>query len=947
MHTTLGSIGDSTLRISDYVKKAKRIGLTKLAITDHGSLAAIQYFIEECKKVNIIPIIGMEAYVTADITQKERSSNHLVLLAKNSEGLKSLIKLHNTAHTEGFYYKPRIDHSLIQNNHVGLIALSACIAGEIPSLILKGDINSAKELAISYYKIFQKNFYLELQPGNFEEQKIVNEGIIEIAKDTGINIVITNDIHYLSVFDAISHDYHVKLGRKKDKEEISSNMIYPDVCYWFMTEKNIRSYCQKTGLSDDIITTGLTTAKEIVEQCEDYTAQQMIAIPQLSKTANSTLMQLCQDKLQSLKKTIGTKFFVYQSRLRRELSVISQKGFSNYFLVVHDYVTWAKNNGIKVGPGRGSAAGSLVSFLLGISVADPIKYGLLFERFLDPERQSTPDIDIDVSATQRDQVIAYLKYKYGDNHCAQISAVHTRKSKSAVRDAFRILGPSYLKKELIIPISDEIAKLIPTVFYDDEGNKETDLDIKTACLLVPELKRYQEQYPDIFSLAISLEGLPNSSSIHAAGIIIANDSLTNCVPLVKGTNPNILATSLDLESVEKTMVKFDILSLATLDIIRKTEEEAGIVFNYDNNNFDDPKVWAVINCKCVAGIFQISSPIYRQRMWRLKPRNIKELANCLALLRGPCISAGLDEEYMLIQQKKKKVQLVHPVYDNITKTTNGIIIYQEQIMQLAVSIGFSLSEGYRLVKAIAKKKLADIKQYKDKFINLATKEIRSEQIANQIFSMIEKSAAYAFNQSHAVSYAMLVYCSAWLKYYCTDVFMKVLLSEKFTAGKTQEYTAIVNDCKEVGIPFLPVSVNNSDYNFKIENGKLRIGLCAVKGLGEKAVAALITARQQLGGKVKNIEELYDTITRQQFNKNKFIISIFAGVFDCFLSEGETRYDLYVQFCNLADIKVQDEVNIAKGFTIKTKSRAFKGMQTQLFGAVFFDKGDCSNETSCY
>ena len=945
VHTAIGSVGDSTLRIPDYVAKAKKTGLDKLVITDHGSLSAMYYFIEECNKVGIGPVIGMEAYVTDDINNRERNYSHLVLIAKDDIGLRNLTVLHNLAQTEGFYYKPRVSHEEVFNHTEGLIVLSACIAGAIPSAVLEGRLDKAETLIQQYKEHFYDDFYLELQPGNFKEQKIVNDTLVKLAEKTDVQIVITNDIHYLSVFDAVSHNYHVKLGRKKEKEEITDDMIYPDVCYWFMTEKNVRAYCKKAGMSDNVIEEGIAATQRIIQKCSSCSIKNVQPeIPQISTDADTEVARLCQDKLGKLKKQLGSKMLLYQSRLRRELAVISQKGFSNYFLIVRDYISWAKSNGIKVGPGRGSAAGSLVSYLLGISMADPIKYGLLFERFLDPERQAIPDIDVDISASQRDQVIAYLKHKYGESHCAQISAIHVRKTKSAVRDAFRILGPSYMEREAVIPISDEITKLIPTVFYDDEGNKETDLDLQTALTLVPELKRYQEQYPDIFALAMSLEGLPNSSSIHAAGIVISPRNLVETIPLVRGTNPDILATSLDLESAEKTMVKFDLLSLSTLDIIRKTEEEAGIVFDYENNNFNDPKVWDVINCKYVAGVFQISSPIYRQRMWRLKPRNIKELAACLALLRGPCISAGLDEEYMLIQQKKKRVQLIHPLYDNITKDTNGIVIYQEQIMNLAVSVGFSLSEGYRLVKAIAKKKLADIKEYKGKFIDLATQQTGSVDIAIKIFSVIERSAAYAFNQSHAVSYAMLVYASAWLKYYCTDVFMKVLLTEKFTAGKTQEYTSIVNDCKEIGVPFLPVSVNDSDYSFKIEDDGLRIGLCSVKGLGEKAIAALLAARQQLGGTVNSLEELYNTVIRQQFNKNKFIVSIFAGIFDCFLSEGETRYDLYVKFCNLADIKVQDEVSIAKGFTIKTKSKAFKGMQTQLFGAVFFDKEELKSAT---
>ena len=483
-----------------------------------------------------------------------------------------------------------------------------------------------------------------------------------------------------------------------------------------------------------------------------------------------------------------------------------------------------------------------------------------------------------------------------------------------------------------------ISKLIPTVAYDDDGNKEIDLDITTSCSLVSELQKYRKLYPDIFDLAISLEGLPSSSSTHAAGVVISPYDIRSTIPLVKGTNPDILATSLSLDDAEKLLVKFDLLSLNTLDVIHKVERAAGVVFNYENNDFNDPNVWAVINCKYVAGVFQIASPTYKQRMWRLKPKTIEELAACLALLRGPCISTKLDEEYMLIREGRKEITKIHPIYDKITAKTNGIILYQEQVMELAVGFGLSMSDGYRIVKSAAKKHLDELKQYRDRFLEEAVKRNCDITTASKIFDLIEKSSQYSFNLSHAISYAMITYCTAWLKYYYTDIFVTVLLTDKFSNGKTAEFASLISDTKEIGYSFLPVDINKSSYEFTLEDGKIRMGLCAVKGLGDKAVTALLKARQTLGT-VEGLQQFVDTVEKKSFNKNKVILSIFAGLFDSFLGAGETRRDLYEFYCTLSSTEPQDEVSIAKDFVINTKSKAWKSQQKQLYGAVFFERSE--------
>lgn len=927
VHTALGSIGDSILLIDDYVQRAKEIGLSSLAITDHGSLSAMYSFIEACQKADIKPIIGMEAYEVISADERTKDYSHLVLLAKDDIGLSNLLQLHNDAHNRGFYYKPRVDHDALKRWNKGLIALSACVKGSIPKAILEGNVEKCFNM-VNFYRNTFEAFYFEIQPGNFEAQININDTLAYLSQEYDIPIVVTNDIHYLNKKDAIAHDYHLKLNRKKDKEKISStDMIYPDNCYWFMKEEDIKQTFVKTEfVTDDIIEQGLRNAELISQQC-NVTVNMAVQMPTV-EFAEEKLKDLCYDRLNMISQTKPNPQ-VYVDRLNRELSVISQKGFCDYFLIVYDYISWAKKNDIKVGPGRGSAAGSLVSYLLGISAADPIKYKLLFERFLDPNREAMPDIDIDFMAARRDEVKKYLVETYGKNCCAQIAAIHTRKAKGAFKDACRILDyPSKL--------SDAITKLIPTVNYDDDGNKESDIDLTTALNLSEELQKYYKLYPDIFDLAVQLEGLPNTFSIHAAGIVISPSDINQIIPIIRSTNSDIFATSLSLDDAEKVLIKFDLLSLSTLDLIQKVEKAAGIVFDYEKNNYDDFKVWSVINSKYTAGVFQISSHIYKRKMWRLKPRTIEELAACLALLRGPCISAGMDEEFIQIKEGKKPVKKVHPIYDRITQKTCGILIYQEQIMQIAVDFGLSLSEGYQIVKSSSKKKLGELKQHRDNFLAAAIKKNCDIKTANYIFDLIEKSSAYSFNLAHAISYSLIVYCTAWLKWYYKDIFTVNLLTEKFVSGTKTELPLIVNDARGIGYNFLPVDINKSSYGFTMEDGKIRMGFCSIKGLGDKAIVSLLKARDTLGT-INSLQEFVDTVEKKSFNKNKIILSIFAGVFDCFLQPYEKRRDLYETFCKDNELEVQDLVSIAKDFVIDTKSKAWKTQQKQLYGAIFFDK----------
>ncbi len=938
-HLAYGSIGDSILRTEDYVKRAAEYGLDALAITDHGSLAAMYSFTEECSKYGIKPIIGMEAYEAEDASIKDKEHNkryHLVLLAKTNEGLKNLITIHNIAATDGFYTKPRTDLSILQQYGKGIICLSACMAGRIPQAILNDDPAEAIRLIQAYKECFDE-FYLEIQPGHFNEQIIINDAIVELAAYTNTPIVATNDIHYLDKKDAIAHNAHVLLGRKQwsasaePKKMTEQDLVYPDTCYWFMNKETIANTFIKTKLvTSDIIEAAINNTVKISQSCNAKLSTE-IHMPKFNtdgKSEAEVLHDLCYEKLAQVVQNKPNPA-EYTDRLDHELDIINQLGFNGYFLIVQDYVNWAKNSGIAIGPGRGSAAGSLVSYLLGISVADPIKYGLMFERFLDPQRAAIPDIDIDSAAEKRDLLFDYTVKKYGYDHCALVSTFHIRKAKGAIRDAARVLGYKPA-------IGDEIAKLIPTVVYNDEGDKTTDLDIKTSIESSPQLAKFAKEYSDIIDLAQKIEGLPSSVGIHAAGILVSPDPLTDKLPLIRPNKEGILATSLDLHDAENILVKFDYLALSYLGLIAETEKQIGFKFDYEDTNLlQDNKVWDMIGSKHTTGIFQIASSTYKARMYRLKPRSIRELAACLALVRGPCISTKLDERYMQILEGKEEVEYLCPEYNEPTKDTFGIPIYQEQVMKIFVNFGFSLSEGYKFIKDAAKKRTEKVKEKREQFmINAAQKNINS-LIASKIFDVLEKSSQYSFNQSHAVSYALLTYHSAYLKVHYPLQYMASLLTYIFTRQDKESFSDVVAECRYLDIQFLPADINKSDWCFKAENGKIRIGICALKGLGEKAFKHIESLRP-----FTSLDDLISRVEARQFNKNAINTAILSGMLDTFIGENsqyQSRLDMLMS--RYKDIGLPEELKIA-GITLSTKlltkNNSYKKLEEILYGVLFIN-----------
>lgn len=923
-HLAKGSIGDSILRLKDYVKRAKEYGLDAIAVTDHGSMSAIYTFYDACIEEGIKPIIGMEAYTCEDNTVKDNEHKnyyHLIMLAKNDAGLKNLLRIHNDAADDGFYYKPRTDYAHMKKYGKGIIATSACVGGEIPAAILNGDIDKATALAEMFNDIFDE-FYLEIQPGSFEEQVAVNDALVNISMNTGIPLVATNDIHYLNKEDYLVHDCHVKLGRG-GKEKAGSQLIYPDTCYWFMNKDTlIDTFTYTDAVTHDIVEQATDNAHVIAGKCKIILSTD-INMPVASHDDSYSEAQILTDKcMYALSKIISDKEDkkVYFDRLMHELKVIKDKGFCGYFLIVKDYLDWARKNGIAVGPGRGSAAGSLVNYLLNISQVDPIKHGLLFERFLDPYRHAIPDIDSDLMSARRDDLFRYTAKHFGRNYCARVSTFGIRKSKKALKDSARILGYP-------VSVGNEITSYIPNAYYDDNDEKQTDLSIETSLKVSEELRKKQKEYPNIFDLAIKLEGLPCSIGLHAAGCIVSPIPMSDRLPLIKSTTDGVLATSLDLNDAEKFFVKFDYLALSSLDLIKSVEEDIGWYFDWqDESLYDDDKTWELISSRNTTGIFQLASKLYKDRMPRLAPRNIDELAADIALVRGPAVSSHTDEIYMQIQEGKRSIEHLDVVYDKITSETNGIILYQEQIYEIAMGYGIERAEAFNLMNKCKKKKMDAVKEYRSIFISYTDKAGVPREAADKIYDAIEKTALYSFNKSHACCYAMVSYCTAYLKANYPKEFMCNLLTSAYSNKREDKYEAILDDCRRLGIKFLRPDINKSKWNFTIEGNYIRIGMCAIKGLGRKAADIAISGRPYA-----SFDSFNEHVPKGEFNKKAFISATFSGLFDDFRSEEESRGDLYERLADIRGIMVEDTFSVGKDSTFSLYDEDYKLEEAILSG----------------
>ena len=873
LHThTEYSLLDGEASIKKLVSRVKELGMTSCAITDHGTMFGVVDFYRECKANGIKPVIGCEVYVAPGsrfdkVYGVDNKYAHLILLAENEIGYKNLIYLVSMGCIEGYYYKPRIDKELLRKHSEGLIALSACIAGEVPSRLLNGDRDGAKKTAQEYIDIFGKeNYFIELQDHGLAEQKRIMPELISIAKELGVGIVATNDIHYLTREDAFYQDVLMCIQMEKTVDD-------EDRMRFETQEFYIKSEAEMAELFSFVPEAIENTAK-IADRCNvdfDFNTRHLpkFDVPD-GKDSFEYLTELCKSGLEKRYDTVTDEL---TKRLDYELGVINKMGFTDYFLIVSDFISYAKNNGVSVGPGRGSAAGSIVSYSLGITSIDPIKYSLIFERFLNPERVSMPDIDIDFAPEGRQKVIDYVVEKYGADNVAQIVTFGTMKARLAVRDVGRALGLPYADV-------DRVAKLIP---------RDLNATIDSAIETVPELKSLYENDGDIKRLidtSRALEGLSRHASTHAAGVVITQEPIVNYVPLTLNKD-NFITTQFTKDTVESLgLLKMDFLGLRNLTVIDSAidiiERTRGVRVKLTDIGYNEKEVFELISSGNTDGVFQMESAGMQSFMMELRPDTFEDIIAGIALYRpGPMEQIP---RYIHNKQNPQDITYKHPKLESILDVTYGCMVYQEQVLEIVRSLaGYSLGKADQLRRTISKKKADQMKIERRNFIygspdddipgciNMGI----DEATAVSIFDEINDFANYAFNKSHAAAYAFITYQTAYLKTYYPVEYMAALISTIDDADKINHY--IVN-CKEMGIDRLPPDVNKSRMGFTVEDGKIRFGLSAVKNVGKSFVESMLKERDTCG-EFRSFSDFIERMTGTDINKRAVLSLIACGAFD--------------------------------------------------------------------
>lgn len=866
LHTEY-SLLDGAARIKNAVNRARELEMPALAITDHGVMYGVVDFYKTCRDSGIKPILGCEVYVAPrsmdDRTPKvDDSPYHLVLLAENGEGYRNLLSLVSEGFTRGFYYKPRVDKEALARYSRGLIALSGCVAGEVAAKILAGQNEQAREAAASYRDIFGPgNFFLELQDHGFEEQRKANRELLNIHKELAIPLVVTNDVHYVRREDAENHDVLLAIQTGKSVDD-------PDRMKFQSEELYLKSL-EEINLLFGEVPQAIRNTVEIADRCNvelefgkyflpDY------AVPE-GYNAATYLTELCYG---GVRKIYGGLDDEVRQRLEYELGVIKQMGYAAYFLIVWDFIHFARQNGIPVGPGRGSAAGSLVAYSLGITNIDPLKYGLLFERFLNPERVSMPDIDIDFCYERRGEVIDYVVRKYGADRVAQIITFGTMAARAAIRDVGRALGMPYGDV-------DRVAKLVPA---------ELNVTIEKALNGAPELKELYDQRPEVKKLidtAAALEGMPRHASTHAAGVVITKEPLTHYIPLYKsGTGP--LTTQFSMGTVEELgLLKMDLLGLRTLTVISDAvcliAESTGKEPEIDRIPIDDRKTYEMLSRGETAGVFQLESSGMRNILRELKPEVFEDIVALVALYRPGPLGSGMVEDFIKNKHGIKQVKYLHSKLEPILKDTYGVILYQEQVMRIASDLaGFTLGEADLLRRAMGKKKPEIIAGLRAQFAKGAQNNGINEKIAGQIFELIEFFAGYGFNKSHSAAYALVSYQTAYLKANYTLQYMAALLTS--VRDNTDKVAAYIEECRRLEIEVLPPDVNESRESFTVAGSKIRFGLAAVKNVGLGAVESIIQVREK-DGPYSGYADFCRRLDTRVINKRVLESLIKCGAFD--------------------------------------------------------------------
>ncbi|MGB9716484.1 MAG: DNA polymerase III subunit alpha [Thermodesulfovibrionales bacterium] len=887
LHTEY-SLLDGAIRIEELIKQAGAYRMPALAITDHGNLFGAVEFYRRAVKAGIKPIIGCEVYV-APVSRFEKKSTHnieeasfhLVILACNNKGYKNLVSLVTKAYTEGFYYKPRIDIELLKQHNEGLIGLSSCLKGEIPYYLQRGMTDRAREKAIEYRDIFgPENFYIEIQDNGLPEQMDVNRKLVELARETKLGIVATNDCHYMRREDAKAHDILlcIQTGTTvKDKNRLHFNS---DGFYFKSPEE------MKNAFKD--IPEAVMNTRAIAERCNIEFKLGLNLLP-VYKLENKQRPYEFLEKLalDGLFQKFGPEpDEIYKERLRKELDIIQKVRYSSYFLIVWDFISYARKKGIPVGPGRGSAAGSLVSYCLGITDIDPVKYNLLFERFLNPERVSMPDIDVDFCKDRRAEIISYVTEKYGKEHVAQIITFGTMAARAAIRDVGRALDFPYAEV-------DKIAKLVPNTPH---------IKIEDTLKVEPQLRSLYENNPkikELIDIAMRLEGLSRHASTHAAGVVISPEPLTNFMPLYKNPVDGTITTQFDMNAIEKIgLLKFDFLGLKTLTVIDKALKyikENGKELSLKEISFEDKKTYELLSSGQTTGIFQLESPGMRDLLVKMSPSRFEDLIAIVALYRPGPIGSGMIDDF--IKRKKGLIPVKYdlPQLKDILSETHGIILYQEQVMRIANTLAnFTMGQADILRKAMGKKKPEEMEKLKESFIEGAKSNGISEKKAMRIFDLMAFFAEYGFNKSHSAAYAYIAYQTAYLKAHFPVEFMAATLSADM--DNTDKIVKSINECREMGISILPPDINQSGQEFKVIGNSIRFGLEAVKGVGSSAIESIIKTRNE-DGPFLSLVNFLQRVDSRKVNKKVVESLIKAGAFDSICTSRSAAMELLEKSLN--------------------------------------------------
>ncbi|MHB0971815.1 MAG: DNA polymerase III subunit alpha [Thermoanaerobaculia bacterium] len=909
LHTQY-SLLDGANRLDDLARRVRQLGMSSCAITDHGNMFGAVEFYESMKKQGVKPIIGCEMYMAfgsrfdkagvEDQSADAGSNNHLIVLAVNDTGYHNLVKLVSAGYVDGFYYKPRIDKELLKAHKEGLICLSSCLKGEVSQALAAGNYQKAKDAALAFKEILgPDNFFLEIQDHGIPDQQKIIPMMARLAEEVGLRMVATNDSHYLNRDDAFAHEVLLAIGTGKTLGDEKRMKFYSDDFYVKGPDEMSRIF----DAYPEAVANTVSIANRIDLKLEPKGHHlPNFPVPKQYDAA-SYFTQVAREGLEKRLLRMAPLFEAgrkkhpreeYWSRFEREVEIIKNMGFPGYFLVVWDFIKYAKDHGIPVGPGRGSAAGSLVAYSMGITDVDPLDYDLLFERFLNPERISMPDIDVDFCMNNRGRVIDYVRQKYGAENVAQIITFGTMAARSVVRDVGRVLGQPFA-------FVDKIAKTIPM-------GPDVTLDnaAKTSPLLADAI-RNDKEVARIVEIGARLEGLSRHAGVHAAGVVITPEPVTNFVPLYR-TNKDEIVTQFDMRIVEKMgLLKMDFLGLRTLtvidDAIKSIRAQEGVEIEIDKIPLDDPDVYRLFQEGRTKGVFQFESGGMVDLLRKARPTKFEDLAALNALYRPGALDAGMVDEFVRRKHGQSKAKYIVPEMKDILEETYGVIVYQEQVMQIAQKVaGYSLGQADLLRKAMGKKNAEIMAKEREKFVAGALEHGFTKEKASEIFDYIEPFARYGFNKSHSVAYALVAYHTAWLKVYYPTHFMAAVLSSEM--DKTDSVVKFINETSVMGISLLPPDINESNYSFTVVGGNIRFGLGAVKGVGESAIESILEARRT-HGRFKSLFEFCEHVDLRACNKKVIEALIKSGSFDSVASSRKAVFDEIERAADGA-AKVKDE-----------------------------------------